>query len=96
MLQRAEIIDKLCEKGYTKKDAGVVIDDIVNIITSALVNGEEVMLHGFGKFSVKEHIPKQVTDPKTKTTVTVPRHLSPKFTPGKLLKRAVREGFIRE
>jgi DNA-binding protein HU-beta len=95
MLLRKDIIDKLSQEGYTKKDSAVILDDIVKIISQALVDGEGVRLHGFGTFEVIEHKSKETIDPQSKQRITVPAYKHPKFTAGKHLKRAVKEGFIR-
>jgi len=96
MLKRNDIIERLALKGYTKKDAGIILDDLVRMITEALVAGESVQIHGFGTFEVKECAPRSTIDLQTKERIVIPAYKAPKFTAGKLLKRAVKEGFIRE
>lgn len=96
MLKRNDIIERLALKGYTKKDAGIILDDLVRMITEALVDGESVQIHGFGTFEVKECAPRSTVDLQTKERIIIPAYKAPKFTAGKLLKRAVKEGFIRE
>ena len=96
MLKRNDLIERLAQKGYTKKDAGVILDDLVLTITEALVNGESVQIHGFGTFDIKECAPRETVDLQTKERIVIPSYKAPKFTAGKLLKRAVKEGFIRE
>lgn len=96
MLKRNDIIERLVSKGYTKKDSGIILDDIVKTITEALIEGESVQIHGFGTFGVKTYKPRETVDFQTKTRIVVPAYKAPKFTAGKLLKRAVKEGFIRE
>jgi len=61
-----------------------------------LVEGESVQIHGFGTFDVKECKPRETVDLQTKERIVIPAYKAPKFTAGKLLKRAVKEGFIRE
>lgn len=96
MLKRNDIIERLALNGYTKKDAGVILDDVIKIITEALVEGESVQIHGFGTFDVKKYKPRETVDLQTKERIVIPAYRTPKFTAGKLLKRAVKEGFIRE
>ena len=45
MLKRNDIIERLTTNGYTKKDAGIILDDVVKILTEAMVNGETVQIH---------------------------------------------------
>lgn len=96
MLKRNDIIERVAKKGYTKKDSGIILDDIFATITEALVAGESVQIHGFGTFGVKECRAREVIDFQTKNRITVPSYNAPKFTPGNFLKRAIKEKFIRE
>lgn len=96
MLKKNDLIERLAQNGYTKKDAGVIIDDVVKIITDALIDGESVQLHGFGTFEVREHKERETVDLSTKERIIIPAYKAPKFTAGQLLKRAVKEGFVRE
>lgn len=96
MLNRDDIITRFAQKGYTKKDAELVIDDVIRVISEALVEGEAIRFYGFGTFSVRESAPKNTINYQTKERMVVPGHKAPRFTPGKLLKRAVREGILRE
>jgi hypothetical protein len=41
MVKREDIINRLADKGYTKKSAAYIIDDFVRVIAEALVEGEE-------------------------------------------------------
>jgi len=95
-MKRNEIIERLAQKGYTKKSANLIIDDVVRVIAEALVEGEDVHFHGFGTFYVKDVAPRETCDLGGKERITIPAHKSPKFTPGEPLKRWVREGIIRE
>lgn len=96
MIKKDELIERFAKLGYTKSASAIIIDDFKKVLTEALVAGESVQLHGFGTFSVKEHVEREVLDLKTQEMITVPAYKAPKFTAGKLLKRAVKEGFLRE
>lgn len=95
-MKRNEIVDRLADKGYTKKSARLIIDDVVRVIAEALVDGEEVSFRGFGTFYVKDVAPRETYDYQSKGRITIPAHKAPKFSPGNLLTRWVREGIIRE
>lgn len=95
-MNRKEIVEKLRAEGYTKRDAEIILDDVVKIITEALAAGESVRIHGFGKFFVKDVKPHNVYNINTQETIFVPGGKVPHFTAGDLLKRAVKEGFVRE
>lgn len=96
MLKRDEIINAMADRGYTKKSASLIIDDITGVIRDALVAGEDVQFHGFGTFCVREVAGRESTDLQTKERISIPGHKAPKFVPSKALKRYVREGVVRD
>ena len=95
ILKRADIINRLAQKGYTKRDSETVIDDVFSVITEALANGESVQVFGFGTFKVKERAPRDTVD-FNRDKITIPSYKAPKFTAGEFLKRAVKEGYVRK
>lgn len=95
-MNKSDFICLLAQKGYTKKDADKIIEDVFMTLTESLMDGEPVMIHGFGTFSIRDSAPREAVDMHTKERITIPGHKAPKFTPGKMLKRAIKEGIIRE
>lgn len=95
-LNKAEFIARFAPKGYTKKDADVIVDDIFRTITEILAEGKSVRFQGFGSFEVRDVKDRESTNPQTQEPLLIPGHKAPKFVAGKLLRRAVKEGFLRE
>lgn len=95
-MTKNEFIDRLAQKGYTKKAAADFVDDMIQTISEALVEGETVQFYGFGTFDVRESAERESVDFQTKKRITIPGHKAPRFIPGMFLKRAVKEGVIRE
>lgn len=95
-MNKSEFIDRLAQKGYTKKSAGEAVDDIIRTISEVLVEGDSIQFYGFGTFSVRESAEREAVDYQTKEHIVIPGHKAPRFVPGKLLKRAVKEGLLRE
>lgn len=85
----------LSAKGYTKKDADRIIDDVFVTLMEAMAKGESVQIYGFGTFGVRTTSPREMIDFQTKERILVPVHKAPKFSPGMLLKKAVKEGIVR-
>lgn len=94
-MKQIEFIERLAEKGYTKRDAKQIVDDMMNTIIECMINGESVKLHGFGTFSVADIPDRESVDVQTKERFVIPGHKAPKFIAGKLLRRAVKEGVLR-
>lgn len=96
MLKKSDIIDRLAGRGYTKKAADVLIDDVFAVIKEAMAQGENVQLHGFGTFTVNEVGDRESVDVKSGERIVIPGHKNAKFSPSISLKRIVREGIVRE
>jgi DNA-binding protein HU-beta len=89
-MTKKELIDLISRKAHlTKKGAEEAIDVFLAEIGRVLAKGEKIVLSGFGTFRVISMKGKTVKIPKTDKMVTIKSHRSPKFTPGKTLKRQV-------
>lgn len=96
MVTKDEFVERLAKKGYTKRDAGVVMNDFIKTLEEVLVSGESVMFHGFGTFEVRERAERESSNPQTKERIVIPSYRTAHFTPGKKLKREIKEGLIRD
>ena len=96
MNKRTDLINLLAERGYTKAAAKVIIGDVFNLISDLLIAGDSVSLNGFGTFYVYDIPERQNPSVNTGKKVVVPGHKIPRFSPGRALKKAVREGIVRE
>lgn len=96
MIAKEEFIERLSQKGYTKHDAGIVMNDFIKTLEEALVGGESVMFHGFGTFDVRDRAERLSSNPQTKEQMMIPSYRAVHFTPGKKLKREIKEGMVRE
>jgi integration host factor subunit alpha len=64
-LTKHEIIEKVNQIGFTKKKSTEVIESLLETIKDSLVNGEDVLVSGFGKFCVKEKRKRRGRNPAT-------------------------------
>jgi len=54
-LTKAHIVEALFAQNiFTKTESAQIIDTLFELIKQSLQNGEEVLISGFGKFSVQE------------------------------------------
>ena len=58
-----ETVQDVCE--LTKKDSRKLVDELLAIIKDTLMNGEDVLVSGFGKFYVKEKRKRRGRNPQT-------------------------------
>ena len=87
-VKREGFIERLNEKGYTKKDAGIIMDDVFGTVAEILVEGGSVKFHGFGTFETIQYAAREMTSVTGGKTVAR-EHRVVKFKPGKMLKRLV-------
>jgi len=87
--------NKYVRKSLTKRyknsnieDANALIDVFIESITNALVENDDILLVGFGRFS-KTHVKSRTgRNPQTGEEIKIPAYFQPKFKPGINLKEA--------
>ena len=85
-MNKQELIDFVAATNdLTKKVSTEIVDGILGRIGSALADGEEVSLHGFGKFSVKERAARDGRNPATGAPLRIEASKSVKFKAAKAL-----------
>ena len=94
---KADIIDRVANAtGLTKVETEIVINGIMNTITSALENNRRVELRGFGTFGVKKRDPRKARNPGTGETVYLPERYVPRFKPSGLLRENVNKALMEK
>jgi DNA-binding protein HU-beta len=89
-MTKRELVELVARKAHlTKRAAEESIEVFLSEVGRVLSKGEKVVLSGFGTFRVISMKGKTVKIPKTEKMVTIKSHRSPRFTPGKKLKRQV-------
>ena len=65
-LTKSHIVDALAQKnGYSKNNGAELVEIFLDIMKGALGSGEDIMISGFGKFSVKEKRHRKGRNPAT-------------------------------
>jgi integration host factor subunit alpha len=71
-LTKADIVERIHERvGFSKKEAGEVVDSIFEIIKRQLEHGRKVKVTGFGNFVVHEKRPRRGRNPRTGETIVI-------------------------
>ena len=89
-MNKAELVSKVATVVGTQKQAKDVVDCVLDSITDALANQDNVQIAGFGSFKVSERKARTGRNPKTGDPIQIPAAKVPKFTAGKALKEAVK------
>lgn len=89
-MNRKEIIDRLAIKADAyKRDSGIFLDAMLEVIAEALEEGETVNLRGFGSFEVKARKPCRTYHPDTGEEIKIPSHKVCKFTQSQTLRKRI-------
>ncbi len=90
-MNKTEFVSKVAKRGeMSGAEAGRAVQAVLEEISDALSNGEDVAFAGFGKFSVSHRAARTGVNPQDPTKkVQIPARRVPRFTPGAVLKQTV-------
>ena len=91
-MNKAELAQMLAEKlNISKREGEDMLNAFVELVTTELTKGGEVVLTGFGAFSVKQRAARMGVNPQNPTQkIQIPAVKVPKFKAGKALKDALK------
>ena len=95
-LTKAQIVEALFAKNiFTLTQSGKIIDTLFELIKKSFEDGEDVLICGFGKFSVKKKYQRIGRSPDTGEPITLPARRVVTFKCSKLLRAAMNGEGVR-
>lgn len=89
-MNKSELIQAIADEAeLSKRAAAEFVDAFVSVVTQELKDGKDVTLVGFDTFHTAQSAERQGRNPKTGEPLTIAARKTPKFRPGKALKKAV-------
>jgi DNA-binding protein HU-beta len=89
-VNKSELIDAIVESAdLSKQQATKALEAVLGSVSGALSDGDQVVLVGFGTFSVKERAARTGRNPRTGDPIEIAAAKIPSFKPGKALKDVV-------
>ncbi len=89
-MNKTDLINAIASKsGLSKKNSEAALNALVSSVEEALVEGDKVVLVGFGTFEVRQRAERKGRNPQTKEEITIPSSKAPVFKAGKGLKDKV-------
>ena len=90
-MNKHDLIARVAQNtGATKTSAAAAIDSLLDSMTRALTKGEAITFVGFGTFKTTQRRARVAKNPRTGDAIKIPKRRVVRFTPGKVLKNAVR------
>lgn len=89
-MNKKELIDVVSmKKDLTKKDAEALVDTVFNTMIESILDGDKVLISGFGTFKVNSRKERKGVSPKTKEAMIIPASKTVSFKPSNRLKDAM-------
>ena len=90
-MTKAEVAAKLANKtGVSQKQSVEALEVFLASVKDALRGGDKVSLVGFGTFYVKERNARNGRNPRTGSSIEIPKKYIACFKPGKAFRDAVK------
>jgi integration host factor subunit alpha len=92
-MTKADLVDLVCERvGYSRKEAGAVVEEIFAIIRDSLCGAGKVKISGFGSFVVNQKKSRRGRNPQTGEPITIDSRRVLSFKASEVLKELVNNG----
>ena len=89
-MNKKDIIEAIYARvGFSKRETGAIVDKALELLKTALAEGDSVMISAFGKFSVREKKARKGRNPKTGETITLPARKVVTFKVSRVLKEQI-------
>lgn len=72
-LTKAQIIEEVMKRnGFTREKSTETVEALIELIKNSLESGDDVLISGFGKFSVQQKKERKGRNPATGETMMLP------------------------
>jgi integration host factor subunit alpha len=79
--------------GMSKQESRQVVERLLELMKDTLSQGEDLLISGFGKFSVKQKRIRRGRNPQTKESLMIPPRKVVVFKSSGVLRKRINEGF---
>ena len=89
-LTKADLVQQVYQRNaLTTKQAAEVVDTFLRISKESLIGGSDLLLSGFGKFSVRDKKPRRGRNPQTGDELILDARRVVTFKPSGLLRNKI-------
>lgn len=89
-LTKADVAQKIADDcGFMRNEAAEVLEKLLDIMKQSLISGEEVMITGFGKWTVKSKRARRGRNPQTGELIVLDARRVVTWSYSPVLKKAV-------
>jgi integration host factor subunit alpha len=92
-MTKADLVELINERvGYSKREAGTVVEAVFAIIRASLCGGDKVKISGFGSFVVNQKRSRRGRNPQTGEPIIIDSRRVLSFKASQVLKELVNNG----
>jgi len=92
-MTKADLVDLIYERvGSSKRESGLVVEEVFTIIRDSLREGDKVKISGFGSFVVNQKKSRRGRNPQTGEPIVIDSRRVLSFKPSQVLKELVNNG----
>lgn len=89
-MTKNDLVEKIClATEFSKKESYEIIDGVLDFMKSTLEKGEDIKIHGFGNFVLKDKAARRGRNPQTGEGIDIGARRILSFKPSKLLRDAI-------
>ena len=89
-MNKKDIVEAIHTKvGFSKRETAAIVDKALELLKTALAEGDSVMISSFGKFSLREKKAHKGRNPKTGESITLPARKVVTFKVSRVLKERI-------
>ena len=77
------------KRDLTKKDAEILVNTVFDTMVESMIDGDKVLISGFGTFKINHCHERKGVSPKTKEPIIIPASRTVSFKPSNRLKDAM-------
>lgn len=81
-MNKTDLVNAIAAQGLSKADSKKALDAVLDAISGALKEGDNVAILGFGTFSINERPAREGINPATKEKITIAAKKVVKFKAG--------------
>jgi len=91
-MTKADLVERVHDQiGFSKKEAGEVVESLFESIKVGLTDGDKVKIAGFGNFLVRQKAGRKGRNPQTSEALWIPPRRVITFKPSQLLRAALND-----
>jgi integration host factor subunit alpha len=89
-MNKKDIVEAMHARvGFSKRETAAIVDKALELLKTALAEGDSVLISAFGKFSVREKKAHKGRNPKTGEAITLPARKVVTFKVSRVLKERI-------